>query len=315
MIAGLVCPLDGQPLELHERTVTCAEGHEFPYVDGIPVLVDPELAPTQRGYWAHSEDIDRLRAEAPPAVQGDEVDPYVAQLMLGTHGNLYRALSSVPRYPIPPFPREPGDRTRLLDVGCNWGRWTLAGASAGFEATGADPSFEAIVAATRIARQLGAGARYVVADARRLPFADASFDMVFSYSVLQHFSRESAAAAVDEFARVLAPGGVALIQMANSFGARNLYNLARRGFREGDDFEVRYWRPGQLRRVFSRIGDVSLSVDGFFTLNPRLSDLDLLSPRARVVVRTSEALRRLSSVARPLGLVADSLWVEARRAV
>lgn len=313
MIDGLVCPRDRRPLELDGWTLRCPEGHAFPYPDGIAVLVDLELEPTQRDYWAHAEDVERMRAEAPPEVDGDEVDPYVAQLMVGTHGNLYRALERIPRYPIPPFPREAGENARLLDIGCNWGRWTLAAARAGFDATGVDPSLEAIVAATRIGRQLGADARYVVADARRLPFADASFDMVFSYSVLQHFSRESATAAIAEFARVLAPGGVALIQMANALGARSAYNLARRRFREGSDFEVRYWRPQELKHAFSRIGDVSLSVDGFFTLNPRLSDLDLLSPRARVVVRTSEALRKLSTVARPLGLVADSLWVEARK--
>jgi ubiquinone/menaquinone biosynthesis C-methylase UbiE len=61
----------------------------------------------------------------------------------------------------------------------------------------------------------------VVADARFIPFADDSIDTVFSYSVLQHFSRTDALAALTEFHRVLAPGGGLLVQMANAAGARS----------------------------------------------------------------------------------------------
>ena len=85
----------------------------------------------------------------------------------------------------------------LLDIGCNWGRWTIAAAQRGYRPIGIDPSFEAIVAARRIARQLGVDdARYVVADARKLPFADGTFDVVFSYGVLQHFSKSDVALSV-----------------------------------------------------------------------------------------------------------------------
>ena len=60
----------------------------------------------------------------------------------------------------------------------------------------------------------------------------------------------------------------------------------------GDEFEVRYWKPSELRRVFGRIGPTELSTDGFFTLNPQKRDLDLLPPRFRALVRVSETLKR-----------------------
>jgi 2-polyprenyl-3-methyl-5-hydroxy-6-metoxy-1,4-benzoquinol methylase len=296
------------------ETLVCAEGHAYPFVDGIPVLVVDELEPTQPGYWAKPEQIEAVRRAEPPAIAGDRVDPYVAELILGTHGNLYKHLSEgLTRYPIPDFPLPPGSGELLLDIGCNWGRWSICAARAGYRAVGIDPSFEAIVAARRIARQLGVQARYAVADARRLPFADATFEVVFSYGVLQHFSKVDVAVAVEEIRRTVRPDGYSWVQMPNALGIRNLYQLVRRRFREGERFEVRYWRPGELRRTFGAIGPTSLSTDGFFTLNPQKRDLDLLPRRYRALVGASEGLRRLSRRAGFLTNVADSVNVRSGR--
>ena len=184
----------------------------------------------------------------------------------------------MPRYPIPDFPsarqRRAAARHRL-----QLGTLDDRGGAARLPPIGIDPSFEAIVAARRIARQLGVDdARYVVADARKLPFADGTFDVVFSYGVLQHFSKSDVALSVVDIRRVLEPGGYSWVQMPNSLGALNVVRLAQRRFREGDEFEVRYWKPSELKRVFGRIG-LKLSTDGFFTLNPQKRDLDLLPPR------------------------------------
>jgi SAM-dependent methyltransferase/uncharacterized protein YbaR (Trm112 family) len=305
----LACPRDRTRLEPQGETLVCEQGHEFPYVDGIPVMVvDDELAPTQPGYWSDTEQIVRVRAAEPPPVVGEAVDPYVAELILGTHGNLYKHLSGgMSRYPIPDFPLPRGSGELLLDIGCNWGRWSIAAARSGYRPIGVDPSFEAIVAARRIARQLGADTRYVVADARRLPFADDTFDVVFSYGVLQHFSKSDVAVSVDEIARVVMRSGYSWVQMPNALGALNAVRLAQRGFREGDAFEVRYWKPSELKRVFGRIGPTELRTDGFFTLNPQKRDLDLLPARFRAVVHVSEALKRVHA---PTAL-ADSVNVRS----
>ena len=311
----LVCPRDRTSLVADEDELGCREGHVYPLVDGIPVLIVDDLEPTQPGYWANAEQIAAARSSVPPPVAGTDVDPYVAKLIVGTHGNLYRGLGGrLPRYPVPEFPLPPAHGETLLDVGCNWGRWTISAARAGYRPIGLDPSFEAISAARRIAIQLELPVRYVVGDARRLPFPDGTFDVVFSYSVLQHFSKTDAALAVEEFARVLGPSGYSFVQMPNALGIRNLAQLAARGFRPGTDFDVRYWRPRELRRAFGRIGPTALATDGFFTLNPQPSDLDLLPRRYRALVRASEALRRLTHAVPALTNLADSVVVRSQRA-
>jgi SAM-dependent methyltransferase len=236
------------------------------------------------------------------------IDSYVERSIVKTHGNLYRG-RSLTRYPIPAFPIGPGESRSLLDVGCNWGRWTVAATRAGYRATGVDPKEKALEAARRVAEQLGIEADYVVGDARHLPFPDDSFDLVFSYSVLQHLSKRDVGLAVAEIGRVLRRGGTGWIEMPNARGVLNTLRRAGRGFAEGSGFDVRYWTPAELRQTFAAIGTVELLADGFLTLNPQVTDLDLLRPRHRPVVRLSEALRRASLRAPFLVRVADSVIV------
>ena len=238
------------------------------------------------------------------------IDSYVEKSIVKTHGNLYRG-RALTRYPIPAFPLGPGEGRSLLDIGCNWGRWTVAATRAGYRATGVEPKEKAVAAARRVAEQLGVGADYVVGDARHLPFPDDSFDLVFSYSVLQHLSKGDVGLAVAEIGRVLRHGGTAWIEMPNARGLLNLLRRAGRGFAEGSGFDVRYWTPAELRKTFAAIGTVELLADGFLTLNPQVTDLDLLRPRHRPVVLLSEALRRASLRAPMLVRIADSVIVRA----
>jgi len=302
----LACPRDRGALEREGDELVCASGHRYPLVDGIPLLLLEEEQPTHAACRASLEPDDV--AEDPEAI--------VQDVIAATCGNLYRHLvGNVTRYPIPEIRLPEGEGRRFLEVGCNWGRWCVAAARRGYEVVGVDPSLNALRAARRVAERLGVDATYVVADARHLPFPDDSFDAVFSYSVFQHFAREDAVASFAEIGRVVRPGGFSLIQMANLYGLRSLWNqLRERRFREPRTlFDVRYWGPRELREELERrVGPTSLAADGFFTLNPQMTDLELFPRRYRAVVRTSEALRRASERVPPLRYAADSLYALSR---
>jgi 2-polyprenyl-3-methyl-5-hydroxy-6-metoxy-1,4-benzoquinol methylase len=243
----------------------------------------------------------------------EEVDEHVRASLIKTHGNLYRG-ARLTRYPIPSFPLPPGQGRTVLDLGCNWGRWTIAAARAGYRPTGIDRGKKAIRAARRVAEQLGIEAEYVLGDVRELPFPDASFDAVFSYSVLQHLAKDDVRGVISEIRRVLRPGGIVWIEMPNARGPLNLVRQVRRGFSAGAGQDVRYWTIPELRAAFGPIGPVSVAADGFFTINPQVNDLDLLPPRSRAVVRVSDALRRASTRVPALVQVADSLVVRVKAA-
>jgi SAM-dependent methyltransferase len=303
----LACPRDREPLTRGDGLLVCPGGHEYPLVDEIPVLLVEEDEPTHGACWLSLE-----QREA----SGD-TDAFVQGVIAATCGNLYRhMIGNVREYPVPEIRLPPGEGRTFLEVGCNWGRWCISAARRGYRVVGVDPSLDAIRAARRVAAELGVEAEYVVGDARHLPFEDRSFDVVFSYSVFQHFTRAAAVAAFAELGRVLKAGGMSLVQMANLWGVRSLANqLRERRFREPRSlFDVRYWSTGELRDALERaVGPTELSVDGFLTLNPQPADLRLLPRRYRALVRTSEAYRKASRRLPFLVHAADSVYALSRR--
>jgi len=311
----LVCPRDHRPLQESNAHLVCAHAHQYPIVEGIPILLVREAEPT------HVEAARSLQAAAAPDVitvapnrpTPKEIDSFVQQIIAGTNGCLYIPLiGKLTQYPIPTLRLPRGDGKLFLEIGCNWGRWCVAAARAGYRVIGIDPSLKGIRAARTVAQQLSIEADYLVADGRHLPFAENTFDQVFSYSVLQHLSRENASLVLQEIARVMRAEGKCLVQMPNRFGLRCLYHQARRGFREGRDFEVRYWSPRALRSTFlRRFGSARIVVDGFFSLNPQVSDVRLLPRRYRPIIYASELLRVASHTFSALAYFADSLYVTA----
>lgn len=106
----------------------------------------------------------------------------------------------------------PRGRRLALDFGCGAGRLTRALAAHFEHAVGIDVSSSMIETARRLNADLGNAEFRCNASPRIEGIADASVDFVFSHITLQHIPAELATAYIDEFYRVLAPGGVAAFQ-------------------------------------------------------------------------------------------------------
>lgn len=101
-------------------------------------------------------------------------------------------------------------RGEVLDIGMGPGRLLVELERRGWDVSGVDASAEMVT----LARQKlpGAAARIVQGPMESLPVADASFDAVVATGVLEYADVESA---VRETARVLRPGGVAVVSYPN----------------------------------------------------------------------------------------------------
>jgi SAM-dependent methyltransferase len=140
----------------------------------------------------------------------------------------------------------------VLDAACGEGYGSALLAGAAERVVGVDLDEETVAHARR--RYGGAGnLEFRAADCTDLPFEDASFDRVVSFETLEHL--EAHEALIDEFARVLAPGGVLVISTPdrarysdergyeNEFHVRELYR---------DEFDTLLGRRFPARRLLGQ---------------------------------------------------------------
>lgn len=129
----------------------------------------------------------------------------------------------------------------LLDVGCGTGWFSRRAAADGLVVTGVDPWLDGLT----FARARAPALHWVKGDARRLPFADASFDHVLSVAALCFVDDERKA--VSECVRV-ARRGFAIVWLNRP---SLLYRDKGRGGGSGAYRGATWHTAGEVRALFS----------------------------------------------------------------
>lgn len=107
---------------------------------------------------------------------------------------------------------------RVLEIGCGLGTDAVQFSTYGAFYTGIDLSPCSVELAESRFRQRNLKGSFIVSDAERLPFADETFDLVYSHGVLHH--TPDTQLAVHEVYRVLKKGCTAMVMLYN----KNSYN-------------------------------------------------------------------------------------------
>jgi ubiquinone/menaquinone biosynthesis C-methylase UbiE len=110
--------------------------------------------------------------------------------------------------------------SRILDVGCGSGRFSIGAAQEGYDVTGIDITSEAINAASNKAKRIELNnINFLVGDMTNMPFKDNEFDYVFcprfSINAVATFQRRQKT--IQEMIRVVKPGGIVYIESFNRF--------------------------------------------------------------------------------------------------
>ncbi|MFQ5733878.1 MAG: class I SAM-dependent methyltransferase [Planctomycetaceae bacterium] len=140
------------------------------------------------------------------------------------------------------------DVCRVLDVPAGTGRLTVPFARR-FEVVAADVSNDMLALARRKAENRGVHVRFQQCDVAHLPFGDGTFDAVVTVRLFQHLPTAMAPDVIDELFRVVAPGGVLVVQFRSGYYGL-LINIIRYCLIKRVDVRNRCLFPGQLPRFF-----------------------------------------------------------------
>jgi SAM-dependent methyltransferase len=186
---------------------------------------------------------------------------------------------------------------RLLEIGCGIGTDLARFARGGAVVTGVDLSQTAIDLAAKNFAGHGLHGDLRVADGEALPFADASFDVVYGHGVLQYAVRPERIVA--EARRVLAPGGQAIFMVYNRVSWLNALSKVMKVALEHEDAPVlRKYSIAEFRGLLAPFGDVRI-VPERFPVRSRLHGGWKGAAFNTVFVGTFNALPR--AIVRPLG--------------
>jgi cyclopropane fatty-acyl-phospholipid synthase-like methyltransferase len=100
---------------------------------------------------------------------------------------------------------------KILDLGCGFGRWSVALARTGFQVKAVDISSEAIKKFQKWAKEEGLSIETEVCSASELVSSSESFDAIICNSVLDHMPFIEASKTMLNIENILKPGGIAYI--------------------------------------------------------------------------------------------------------
>lgn len=148
-----------------------------------------------------------------------------------------------------------GLRPRVLDVGPGPGWESAAFADHGFDAVAVDLT----MAFLEQTRDREGDVDVVNGDMRSLPFAGDRFDGLWACASLLHVPRGDVPGTLEEFERVLAPGGATVVSIQRERGSEDAegedegpgpYDDDRRHFEQ--------YEPGEIRAAFENAGFVDV---------------------------------------------------------
>ena len=273
----------------HLKCQKCKKKYNI--IDGVPILLIDNsyfIKKNPKNLFEKKYDTNNLYKK-----NSQGLYKYICKFIPSTSGFLYKEKNLKNgffySYPIPTIdlPKAKAKRNKFLDLGCGWGRWVFSAAKKKYFAIGVDANINFLILANRIAREKNYNSIFIMADIKKLPFKKESFDIVFSYSVIQHFSFSNISKILTEVINILKKKGIFKFQTMNFFGIRNQYYLFKKLYKKPKNFDVYYYSIKSMKKLLkSFFSFVKVENCSFFT-QARYEDSSHFNFNGKILIFTT----------------------------
>ena len=142
---------------------------------------------------------------------------------------------------------------KVLEAGCGFGQWVFWMVEQGYQAVGIDLSPKAIrTAKDYIRKNKIKNCEFIEGDVRRMPIEDNYFDIIYSFGLIEHFHKPEII--LNEFKRVLKPGGKIFLSMPNQYSGHTLTRIILKMIGKWDLGHERSYTKKSLDKLFEKSG-------------------------------------------------------------
>lgn len=264
---------------------------------------------------------EKLAYEPEPENYSGKIPWSIQQQIAATNGiHYFGEIGILDELPIPDIPvKNAVTKDQLmLDIGCGWGRWLLAASKRNYIPIGIDLRLEFCQLSQQIMHQNGVNGYVVVADLKNLPFIDNIFDLVWSFSVIQHTHKERMLSCLNHIFRILKPNGQTKLEFPNKNGIRNRFGPVRSSMKNAYDYNswcVRYYSIKEYREIFNKIfGNFQFQNHSFLGIGVLPSDLKYIKRlKNKLGVAVSLMLSFTTRLIPGMKYFSDSVYISATK--
>ncbi len=262
---------------------------------------------------------ERLDTRPQPPQYTGKIPWVVQQQIAATNGIHYvNTIGSLSEYPIPEIPvaHANGTNDLLLDIGNGWGRWMVAAANKDYIPVGIDIRLEFCEIARKVLHSNGKNGYAAVADLQNLPFLNNIFNLVWSFSVIQHTHLDRFTRCLSHVERILADNAYCYLEFPNRNGIRNRFGpAAKPNSSDFDSWDVRYYTPEEYEKIFR------VFFDNYHYYNHSVLGIGILPGdgkyakglKNKAVITGSRTLSNLATLIPPMKSIADSIYIKSEK--
>jgi len=262
---------------------------------------------------------EKLEYKPEPENYSSNIPWLVQQQVSATNGIHYGdRVGKLKEYPVYelPVPNHSGGGL-FLDIGCGWGRWLVAGSNKEYIPIGIDLRLEFCETSRKVLKDLNKTGYTVVADLENIPFKDNTFDLIWSFSVIQHTHYDRLTNCLGHINRLLTNDGFTRLEFPNRLGIRNRISNVKYSERFKDDYNswcVRYYSPGEYKEIFDRfLANFSFKNHSFLGIGVLKEDLKYVSMKNKIMCSASLLGSAFTNIIPGLKYLSDSLYITANK--